>query len=167
MLKLKEGIDILADIGGVNTLREAEELFQARCDHETKGKLSRISNAEALLKIANAISLTHPDQVFVNTGSDADRRRVRIMSLAKGEECPVAMKDHTIHFDLPEEQARIIDRTYYIVNEGENTSVLAQSIPRDEAHHYIKTHMTDIGRGKTLLVGFFSRGPIGAKAAIP
>ncbi|MGD2146964.1 MAG: phosphoenolpyruvate carboxykinase (GTP) [Anaerolineae bacterium] len=167
MLELKKGADILAAIGGVNSLREAEELFQARCDDETMGKLHRISNAEALLKIANAISMTNPDRIFVNTGSDADRKRVRIMSMAKGEEHPVAMRDHTVHFDLALEQARIIDRTYYIVNAGENTSVLAKSIPRGSALDSVRSHMTGIGRGKTLLIGFFSRGPIGAKAAIP
>jgi phosphoenolpyruvate carboxykinase (GTP) len=167
MLQLKKGIDILANVGGIHSLKEAKALFQARCDGATRAKLSRIANEEALLKIANAISMTDPDAVFVNTGSDEDVRRVRIMSLAKGEECPVATKDHTLHFDLPQEQARIIDRTYYIVNSGERTSVLAQSLPRDEAHDYVKTHMTNIAHGKTLLIGFFSRGPIGAPAAIP
>lgn len=167
MLELKTGIDILTGIGGIETLDEARALFDARCDQETIEKLSRIGNEEALLKIANAISMIDPDRVFVNTGSDADMRRVRIMSLAKGEERPVAMRDHTIHFDLPEEQARIIDRTYYIVNEGEGTSVLAQSLLRDEAYDYVETHMNGIGQGMTLLIGFFSRGPIGAKAAIP
>jgi phosphoenolpyruvate carboxykinase (GTP) len=103
----------------------------------------------------------------VNTGSEADVRRVRIMSLAKGEEHLIAMRDHTIHFDLPQEQARIIDRTYYIVNRGEETSALAQSILRGDAYEYINSHMSGIARGKTLLIGFFIRGPIGAKAAIP
>lgn len=167
MFHLKEGIDILGEIGGVHTVDEAKALFEARCDQESLAKLSRVASEEALLKIANAISMTDPDDVFVNTGSDADMRRVRIMSLAKGEEHPVAMKDHTIHFDLPQEQARIIDRTYYIVNEDEETSLLALSIRRDEAYKYIRTHMTGVAQGKTLFIGFFSRGPIGAKAAIP
>jgi phosphoenolpyruvate carboxykinase (GTP) len=167
MLELKKGIDILAEIGGIRTLDEAKAFFEIRCDQETVAKLDKITNEEALLKIANAISMTDPDEVFVNTGSDADVRRVKIMSLAKGEECPVAMKDHTIHFDLAKEQARIIDRTYYIVNEGEETSVLALSLLRNEAYEYIKTHMTGIAKDMTLLIGFFSRGPIGAKAAIP
>jgi len=167
MLELKKGIDILAEVGGIRSLDEAKALFEAKCDQENLAKLSKITNQEALLKIANAISMMDPDEVFVNTGSEADVLRVRIMSLAKGEEHPVAMRDHTIHFDLPQEQARIIDRTYYIVNPGEETSVLALSIPRDEAYEYIKTYMTGIARGKTLLVGFFSRGPIGAPAAIP
>jgi len=160
-------MDILAEIGGINTLDEARALIRSRCDRENVAKLSRITNEEALLKIANAISMMDPDKVFVNTGSDEDRKRVRIMSLAKGEERPVAMKDHTIHFDLPQEQARIIDRTYYIVNRGEETSVLARSILRGDAYEYIRGHMTGIARGKTLLIGFFSRGPIGARAAIP
>jgi len=167
MLELKKGTDILAAIGGINTLDEARALFETRCDQETVAKLGQIANQEALLKIANSISMMDPDAVFVNTGSEEDVRRVREMSVEKGEERPLAMKDHTIHFDLAQEQARIIDRTYYIVNEGEKTSVLAKSILRDEAYDYIKTYMTGIARGMTLLVGFFSRGPIGAKAAIP
>jgi phosphoenolpyruvate carboxykinase (GTP) len=167
MLELKKGIDILAEIGGINTLGEAKALFEAKCDQENVAKLSKIANEEALLKIANAISMTDPDAVFVNTGSDADIQKVREMCLEKGEEQPLAMKDHTIHFDLAQEQARIIDRTFYIVNEGEEVSVLAKKIPRDEAYEYVKTYMTGIAKGMTLLVGFFNRGPIGAQAAIP
>jgi len=167
MLQLREGVDILTQIGGIHTLDEAKTLFRDRCDADTAEKLGRIKNEDALLRIANAISMTDPAQVFVNTGSEEDRRRVRILSMAKGEERPVAMKDHTVHYDLPNEQARIIDRTYYIVNGGEKTSVLAQAILREEALDYLGEYMSGIGDGKTLLIGFFSRGPIGAAAAIP
>jgi len=167
MLQLKKGDDILAGAGRIGSLDEAKALFEVKCDQENLAKLGRIANEEALLRIANAISMTDPDAVFVNTGSDTDVQRVREMSLEKGEEEPLAMKDHTIHFDLAQEQARIIDRTFYIVNEGEAVSVLAKKTLRDEAYEYVKTHMSGIARGKTLLVGFFSRGPIGAQAALP
>jgi phosphoenolpyruvate carboxykinase (GTP) len=167
MLQLKKGLDILAEIGGIETLEEARALFEKTCDQKNLEKLHKIAHEDALLKIANAISMTDPDAVFVNTGSAADVQRVREMSLEKGEEQPLAMKDHTIHFDLPQEQARIIDRTFYIVNEDEDTSVLAKKILRDEAFDYVKTHMVGIAKGKTLFVGFFIRGPIGAQAAIP
>ncbi len=167
MLKLEKGAEILTAVGGIDTLDEATALFEAQCDDESRAKLGKIRNEKALLKIANAIAMTGPDRVFVNTGSPEDRERIRIMSIAEGEEHPVAMRDHTIHFDLPQEQARIIDRTYYIINKGSQTSVLAKSLHRDEAHTYIETHMRDIGNGMTLMIGFFSRGPIGAKAAIP
>jgi len=167
MLQLKNGDDILAEAGGIGSLDEAMVLFEVKCDQENLAKLHRITNEEALLKIANAISMTDPDAVFVNTGSDADAQMVREMSLEKGEERPLPMQDHTIHFDLAQEQARIIDRTFYIVNEGEETSVMALKILRGEAYEYVKTQMTGIAKGKTLLVGFFSRGPIGATAAVP
>ena len=130
MLELNNGADILAEVGRICTLEQAWALFTAKCDADGLQKLSAISNQEALLKIANAIAMTEPDAVFVNSGSEADVQVVREMSLAKGEESPLAMPGHTIHFDLAQEQARIVDRTFYIVNPGEHTSVLelAQAI---------------------------------------
>jgi phosphoenolpyruvate carboxykinase (GTP) len=167
MLKLRQGVDILAEVGRIKTIDEARKLFQEELDKENLEKLNRIKTEEAQLKIANAISLCKPDAVFITTGSPEDMAKVRQMSLDKGEEAPLAMKDHTIHYDLSEEQGRIVDRTFYIVNEGEETSVLAKKIIRDEALTYVKEHMDGIMKGKTMMVGFFSRGPAGAKLAFP
>jgi len=167
MLELHKGTDILAGIGGIQTAAQAQALFEETCDADNLAKLAKIANEDALLKIANAIAMTQPDDVFVNTGSDADVLKVRKMSLEKGEEKKLAMKDHTIHFDLAQEQARIVDRTYYILNPGEAASSLARTILRDEAFEYVKDVMNGIAKGKTLFVGFFSRGPVGAAAAIP
>ncbi|HUW11239.1 MAG TPA: phosphoenolpyruvate carboxykinase, partial [Anaerolineae bacterium] len=167
MLELRQGVDILADVGGIGSIEQAQDLLETRCDSETLAKLSGIANEEARLRIANAIAMTDPDSVFVNTGSEADLQEVREMSLRIGEERPLPMPDHTVHFDLPNEQERIIDRTFYIVNEDEAVSVLAKRTLRSDARLYIRRHMVGIARGKTLLVGFFSRGPVGAPAAIP
>ncbi|MBN1580288.1 MAG: phosphoenolpyruvate carboxykinase (GTP), partial [Anaerolineae bacterium] len=167
MLELKKGIDILAEIGGIKTLAEAKALFEKECDPANVAKLAKIANEEALIKIANAIAMVDPDAVFVNTGSAADVEHIRKMSIEKGEEQPLAMNGHTIHFDLAQEQARIVDRTFYILNPGEKASSLAKTILRDEAYEYVKANMTGIGKGMTLLIGFFSRGPVGAQAAIP
>lgn len=167
MLELKKGVDILSDIGGVTTLEQANTLFAQKCDQANLAKLQKITNQEALLKIANAIAMMQPDSVFINSGSDADKQAIRQMSLEKGEETPLAMKDHTIHFDYAKEQGRVVDKTLYIVNEGEEISVLAKKQVRQEAYAYIKQEMVGIAKGKTLLVGFYSRGPIGAKASLP
>ena len=43
------------------------------------------------------------------------------------------MQKHTIHFDLKEEQGRIIDRTFYIANPDETISSLANKTLREEA----------------------------------
>jgi phosphoenolpyruvate carboxykinase (GTP) len=167
MLELKKGVDILAEVGGVQSIDEAREIFQDKLDAENLAKLEKIRNEEALLKIANAIALCQPDDVMICTGSPEDMETVRQMSIDKGEEAPLAMQDHTIHFDLPQEQGRIVDRTFYIVNEGEETSVLAKKIARDEALAYVRDNMAGIMNGKTMMVGFFARGPAGAKLALP
>jgi len=167
MVKLKKGVDILADLGCIKTAREAEALFAKKCDQSNLAKLQQIKNQEALLKIANAIAMMQPDSVFVNTGSVEDMQTVRRMSIIKGEEAPLAMPDHSIHFDYAKEQGRVVDKTLYIVNEDEDVSVLAKKILRDEAHAYVKEQMSGIAKGKILLVGFFNRGPIGAKGSLP
>lgn len=167
MLELDKGTDILTAVGKIETLEEARALFAARCDERTLARLARIESTGPLLKIANAIAMTDPMAVFVHTGSPEDMQTVRLLSLSRGEERQLPMPRHTIHFDLPQEQARIIDRTFYIVNENEEVSVLAKKTSRPEAHEHIRTHMSGIARGRTLLVGFFSRGPVGAQAAIP
>lgn len=167
MLELKKGKEILAEIGGIKNINEAKALFAEKIDPDNLKKLDKIKNEEVLLKIANAISLGQPDAVFVNTGSPEDKRRIREMSLEKGEEKPLAMKDHTIHFDLAQEQGRIVDRTFYIVNEGEPTSTLARKMPRQEALEYVEKILGGIMKGKTLIVGFYCRGPVGAEATVP
>jgi len=167
MLKLREGMEMLAEIGGIKSINEARALFEEKIDPENLKKLEKIKNEEVLLKIANAISMGAPDAVFVNTGSPEDKNFVRRLAVEKGEESPLAMKDHTIHYDLAKEQARVIDRTYYIVNEGEPTNALARKLPRREAHEYVKKTLGGLMKGMTLVVGFYCRGPVGAKATVP
>ncbi len=166
MLELKKGINILAEIGGVKTVDDARSVFGQKMDDESLEKIGKIKGQDALLKIANAIAMCEPDRAWVNSGSEADTALIRKMSIEKGEEAPLAIDDHTIHFDLPKEQGRIVDRTFYIVNEDEEISVLAKKILRAEAHEYVKKWMRGIARGKTLMIGFYNRGPAGAPATI-
>jgi len=167
MLEFKKGVDILSAVGGVTTIGEAKSLFERRLDGEHFNRLATIKNEEALLKVANAIAMCDPDQVYVHTGSEEDRANVRRMSLEKGEEKKLAMPNHTIHFDLPEDQGRMVDQTFYIVNEDEKVSSLAKKELRDVSHAYMRDNMRGIMRGKTMFIGFYSRGPVGAKASIP
>jgi phosphoenolpyruvate carboxykinase (GTP) len=167
MLEMKKGDDILAVVGGIATIAEARNVFADNLDETNNTKLALIKNEEALIKVANAIKMCRPDSVFVNTGSAADIQWIREYSLAKGEEKPLAKAGHTIHFDLPKDQARLVNQTFYIINEGERMSSLAKSVLRSEATEYVKKFMPGIMTGKTLIVGFYSRGPVGAQAALP
>ncbi len=167
MLELKKGVDILSAVGGIDTIEDAKKLFAEKLDSETRERLSKIQNEEALLKVANAIAMCQPDRVMVHTGSAADEEFVRKHSLEKGEEATLPMDGHTIHYDLPEDQARLVKQTFYIVNEDEKISSMAKREPRSESHAYLEKHMAGIMRGKIMFVGFYSRGPVGAQAAIP
>jgi phosphoenolpyruvate carboxykinase (GTP) len=167
MLELKKGVDILAKIGGVKTIGQARSVFKKKMDAESLAKIGRIKNEEALLKVANAIAMCDPDRAWVDSGSEEDLATIRKWSVEKGEEAPLAMDGHTIHYDLAKEQARLVNQTFYIVNPDEKISVLAKKTLRDEALAYVKKWMAGIARGKTLMIGFYTRGPAGAPATIP
>lgn len=159
--------DIAQVIGGVTTPEAATEVFRQHLSVEQFERIERIRNTAVRIKIANAIALCRPDRVFVHTGSEADREFVRRLAIVNGEEKPLPMPGHTIHYDLKEEQGRIIDRTYYIVNPDESVSSLANKILRDDALNDVREKMGGIMKGFTMLVGFYNRGPIGAPVANP
>jgi phosphoenolpyruvate carboxykinase (GTP) len=163
----KDVIDIVSEIGGIKTLEAAQDILKARMDAANQAKLKQIKNPEILKKMANAVVMCEPDAVFIATGSEADRQFIRELSLEKGEESKLAMEGHTIHYDLKEEQGRIIDRTFYIHNEGEEVNSLAKKMDRAEAREDIRGKMTGIMKGKVMMVGFYMRGPVGAQAANP
>ena len=167
MLELSKGSDILAVVGGISSLAEAQNVLSDNLDEANLKKLSVITNADALIKIANAIVHCKPDSVFLNSGSAEDLDWIRHYSLDKGEERKLAKDGHTIHFDLPQDQARLVNQTFYIINEGEKMSSLAKSILRDEGTDYVRTYMDGIMKGLTMMIGFYSRGPVGAEASIP
>jgi len=93
MLELKKGVDILTAVGAIKSIDAARNLLDARLDQANKDKLARITNEDALVKIANAISICGPDKVFINTGSETDVLWIRKHALDKGEERPLAKKD--------------------------------------------------------------------------
>ena len=163
----KDVIDIVSELGGIKTNESAQQLIEQRLDATNLSKLSLIKNASVLRKIANAIVLCDPDSVFINTASDEDRQFIRDLSIEKGEESKLPMENHTIHYDLKNEQGRIIDRTFYIHNEGEEVNSLAKLKDRSDAFEDIKDKMTGIMRGKTMMIGFYLRGPVGAPASNP
>ncbi|MGD9359549.1 MAG: phosphoenolpyruvate carboxykinase (GTP) [Desulfobacterales bacterium] len=148
-------------------MESAQKLIEDRLDATNLSKLSLIKNQAVLQKIANAIVLCNPDSVFINTASDADRQFIRDLSIEKGEEAKLPMEGHTIHYDLKDEQGRIIDRTFYVYNEGEEVNSLAQLKDRSEVFKDVQDKMTGIMRGKIMMIGFYLRGPVGAPASNP
>jgi len=167
MAPKKDVIDIVTELGGIKTAQAADNVFEERVEAAQLTRLNKIKNKAVRLKIANAIVLCDPDKVFVNTASDEDRQFIKDLSLEKGEEKALPMENHTIHYDLKQEQGRIIDRTFYISNEGEEVNSLANKMDRGQAFEDIKDKMTGIMKGKLMMIGFYLRGPVGAPASNP
>ena len=167
MMKKREGIDVVAEIGGIKTPEAALELFEQKMDAEHLARIQKIKNKEARLKIANAIAMCQPDQVYINTGSKDDHQFICALALEKGEEAKLPMDGHTIHYDLKEEQGRIIDRTFYLTNPDDLVSSLANKIDRLEALADIRDKMYGIMTGMTMIVGCYLRGPLGAPVSNP
>ncbi len=159
--------DIAQRIGQVTNLEDAMSVLQGKMDPANFSKIKAISNADVIIKIANAIVICEPDAVFINTGSEEDKQWVRQKALSNGEEEALPMPNHTIHYDLNDEQGRIIDRTYYIVNSGEEVSSLANKMEREEALEQVRQGMQGIMHDKTMIVGFYIRGPVGAPVSNP
>ncbi|MGD9242181.1 MAG: phosphoenolpyruvate carboxykinase (GTP) [Desulfobacterales bacterium] len=167
MMKKREGVDIVVEIGGIKTPKAAARLFEEKLEAEQLSRLQRIKHPEVKLKIANALAMCRPEYVFVNTGTESDRQFIRDLALERGEESKLPMSGHTIHYDLREEQGRIIDRTYYFTNPEDLVSTLANKIDRHEALEDIRDKMSGIMAGMTMIVGFYLRGPVGAPVSNP
>jgi len=163
----KKGVDIVCEIGGIQTIEAAMECFESRLDATNLSRINQINTPEVLIKIANSIVMCDPDKVFIITGSKEDKQFIRELALQKCEESALPMKDHTIHYDLKDEQGRIVDRTFYISNDDEVVSSLANKRLRDDAFEDIRDKMTGIMKGKTMLIGFYMRGPIGSPVSNP
>jgi phosphoenolpyruvate carboxykinase (GTP) len=166
-LELKKGVDIISDLGGIKSVADAMKLFEQKMDKDNLAKIGKIRNEEVLIKLANTAAYMGPESIWINSASPADIQYARDMALKNNEEFKLNLPGHTCHYDLPEDQGRMVDKTYYIVNEAEDVSSLAKKMARKEAYDYIKEQYKGIMKGKQMTVSFWNRGPVGAKAAIP
>lgn len=167
MSSSSHGQDIVSQIGAIETLPQAINYLSNNLDIKSISRIRNLQNPHVIIKIANTIAMCRPDKVFVHTGTKGDRDYIRQLALESGEERRLRMKGHTIHFDLKEEQGRIIDRTFYIADPDEELGSLAARIDRQEALTDIAQKMTGIMEGRTMLIGFYIRGPIGSPVSNP
>jgi len=166
-MKFEQGINIVEEIGQIKTSEAAKQALEECLDTQNQSRIAKIKNPDILKIIANAVVMCRPENVFINTGSEEDKQFLRTLAIEKGEETPLSMAGHTIHFDLKEEQGRIIDRTYYIANDDELVSTLGLRMSRPEALETVRNGMGGIMKGMTMIVGFYSRGPVGAQVSNP
>ncbi len=160
-------IDIISELGNVKTTEHAWVIFRQYMDKTQIFRISKIHHPDVLIKIANTLIVCNPRTAFINTGSKDDIAFIKQLSINNNEEKPLAIEGHTVHFDLEQEQGRIVDRTFYIADENEKLNSLANRIDRLSALEDVKRHMWNIMNDKTMIIGFYMRGPIGSPVSNP
>ena len=167
MQKANNDINLINELGKIETKEDATSIFRQYMDENHLNRILKINNSDVLIRIANSIVLCNPKSIFVNTGTPEDLVYIKELAIKKGEESPLAIKNHTIHFDLEKEQGRIVDRTYYIANPEDQVSSLANRMDRPTALEQVRSNMKDIMKDMTMIIGFYMRGPVGSPVSNP
>lgn len=143
-----------------------------RIDFCGLSKLAALQNEPVNRMLAEAIQLCNPDRVLVYDDSVEDAARVRAKAIADGEERPLAMDGHTVHFDgyinsRRHDQARDKENTRYLVPAECPDVEELNTLERQAGLTEIRTIMRNIMVGKEMLVRFFCLGPTASPFSIP
>jgi len=130
-------------------------------------KLIRINNPTLHKFICDYIELCSPERVFVSDDSPSDINYIRETALKNGEEKPLAIPGHTVHFDAPGDQGRDKEHTNILVPKGIELGEAISTRDRESGLQEVHEILKDIMKGKELYVCFFCLGPTNSEFSIP
>jgi len=142
-------------------------VLERRLDADNQKRLAALDNDPLNELIADAILKFQPDSVFVYTGPPEDLHYARVQAIREGEEKPLIMPGHTIHYDGYEDQGRDPANTRFLVSGGTSLGPALNAVERQEGLYEIDQVMNRIMRGRQMIVSFYSLGPLGTEFAIP
>ncbi len=145
----------------------SDAILKSRLGKESLKKLAELNNAPLNELVADAILQFQPESVFVSDGSPEDLHRVRVQSIRKGEEKPLILRGHTIHYDGYEDQGRDPANTKFLVEDVTSLGPGLNCVERREGLREIDQVMNGIMRGRQMVVSFYALGPLGTEFAIP
>ncbi|MGA2916091.1 MAG: phosphoenolpyruvate carboxykinase (GTP) [Sedimentisphaerales bacterium] len=148
-------------------VQNAKQFLQEKLDKDNFNKLTAISNDKLYQFVADSIELTKPASVFVSTDKPEDIEYTRKQAIATGEERPLKIKGHTIHFDGMEDQGRDREVTKYLVPENDTLSKALNQIKREEGLVEIRGLMAGVMKGRIMIVRFMTLGPTNSDFSIP
>ncbi len=143
------------------------EYLKSKLDERDYRNLAAIENERLQAFIANAIELCEPEAVWVSTDSAEDIEYTRQMAIRLGEERPLEIPGHTIHFDGMEDQGRDRKVTKYLVPQGETLSKALNQMEREEGLAEVKGFLKGAMKGRTMIVRFLTLGPNNSPFSIP
>ena len=129
-------------------------------------KLVNLRNPHVLKQVREFINLCKPSKVTVITDDPEEIAYVRQLAIDLGEEHPLKMDGHTIHFDGYDDQARDKPHTAVLLPVGQHLSRGIVSVEREEGLREMRGLLDGAMKGKEMLVRFFSLGPTGSRFSL-
>jgi phosphoenolpyruvate carboxykinase (GTP) len=136
-------------------------------DAASWSKLDALANDHLHAFIADAAVLCNPASIKVCDDSRADIDYCRAKAIELGEESPLAMAGHTVHFDGMKDQGRDKEVTKYLVPADDSLSKNLNQMERDAGLAEVRGLLRNSMAGRQMIVRFFCLGPTGSVFAIP
>jgi phosphoenolpyruvate carboxykinase (GTP) len=134
-------------------------VLKSSLDEANLEKLMALENENLHRFVADAITTCRPQSVFICSDAAEDMDCLRKLAIDQGEEIPLAIAGHTVHFDGYRDQARDKEQTKYLVPEGVDMGSNINAVEKEAGKNEITTLLTDIMKDKIMIVRFLSLGP--------
>jgi phosphoenolpyruvate carboxykinase (GTP) len=135
-------------------------------DEASRVNLESLGNQQVIDQLQTFVGLCKPSRVIVLGEAQPEVDCIRELALETGEERPLKMKGHTIHFDGYYDLARDTGSTKVLTPPGMRLSKNINTIGREEGLREILNLMDGCMRGKAMFVKFYSLGPTNSRFSL-
>ena len=142
------------------------DVLTDKMDEASLACLEALDNERVHAFVAEAVHLCRPASVKVCSDSPDDRAYVRAKAVENGEETPLAIEGHTVHFDGFHDQARDKAATKYLLPEGVVLGPKLNATERDAGLQEVRSLLDGAMAGKEMYVRFFCLGPADSRFSI-
>jgi len=155
-------------MGSSNRTMDAKyaDVLKDKMDEASLACLESLPNERVHAFVADAVGLCRPDSVKVCSDSSDDRAEIRRLALENGEETPLAVEGHTVHFDGFHDQARDKAATKYLLPEGVTLGPKLGATDRETGLKEVRSFLDGAMEGKRMAVRFFCLGPADSRFSI-
>jgi phosphoenolpyruvate carboxykinase (GTP) len=143
------------------------DLLNSRISKSGYDKLSRIDNVPVIDFIVEYVKLCNPTRVYVSVGTKEDLDYVKEAAITEGEEAPLAIKGHTIHFDNYKDQGRDREHTKILILDNADLGMGIRVCERRPCLAEMEELLRNIMSGREMFIAFYCLGPPNSEFAIP
>ncbi len=130
------------------------------CDERSWKALELLGREDVLSFLEEFVGLCSPDSVFVRSDAPEDAEYIRKRALELGEEKPLRIEGHTVHFDGVRDQARDKANTKFLVSPNMKLGSSLNTIDKEKGVREIRDFLKDSMKGKQAYVLFMGLGPV-------